>query len=61
MSDKLHDIRELNYGCEIIFACGKTTFLQGDDASSLMDEIEKCETELQIHNILDEYSVLIEE
>jgi hypothetical protein len=58
---KLHDLKDYGYGCEIIFSSGKTVFLQGDDASNLVDEIDCCETEIQMHNILDEYEVLVNE
>jgi hypothetical protein len=58
---KYHDIRDLKYGAEIIFNNGKTAFMQGTDAGQLLDEIDKCETAEQIHNILEEYIVLIEE
>lgn len=58
---KLHDLREHRWGCEILFATGETIFLQGEDASSLIDEVDKCETHEQIHSVLTEYEVLISE
>jgi hypothetical protein len=59
--EKLHDLKEHRWGCEILFATGETVFLQGEDAFNLVDEIDKCETHEQIHNILCEYEVLINE
>jgi hypothetical protein len=58
---KLHDFLELKYGGEIIFATGERIFLQGEDEESLRHEIEECETAQQVHDILVEYEVLIEE
>lgn len=61
MSAKLHDLKDYGYGCEIIFSCGKTAWLQGDEANDLVKEIDACETHEQIHNILSEYEVLIQD
>lgn len=61
MNNKFHDLNETRYGCEILFAQGGSVFLQGDDASRLIEEIEVCETPEAMHAILDEYTVLIEE
>jgi hypothetical protein len=43
------------YGGVITAPDGRTCFLQGDEANQLDDELEKCETEDQIQNLLSGY------
>ena len=58
---KGYDYSEDRYGLTLHFPNGKTTFLQGDDASELQDQLEACETQEQIDMIISEYEVLVEE
>lgn len=50
----------LGYGLTITAPCGKDIFLQGDEASELYDQLEACETDQQVQDILGEYGVLLE-
>ncbi len=43
------------YGGTIEFEDGQTVWLQGDDANSLDDQVEKCETQQQQDDLLDAY------
>ena len=50
----------LGYGLTITAPCGKDIFLQGDEASQLHDELEACETDEQLQDMLGEYDVLFD-
>ena len=47
-------------GLEITFDGGKSVFLQGEEGSTLHDELEACETGEQADALMSEYSVLLE-
>ncbi len=47
-------------GLEITFDGGKSVFLQGDEGSTMHDELEACETGEQADALMSEYLVLLE-
>jgi len=47
-------------GLEITFDGGKSVFLQGEEGSTMHDQLEACETGEQADALMSEYSVLLE-
>jgi len=52
---------QTRYGVEIYSDDGRDCFLQGEDASQLLDDLEKCRTDEQEQQILSEYDHIMED
>lgn len=45
-------------GIEITFNSGASAFIQGEEGSELYDKLCGCDTDEQVDNVINEYSVL---
>ena len=48
-------------GLEITFNSGASAFIQGEEGSELYDKLCACDTDEQVDNVINEYSVLEED
>jgi hypothetical protein len=51
----------LGYGLLLKFGGNRTVFMQGDEASDLHDELEKCENSEELELLMSDYEELAEE
>lgn len=49
------------FGLEITFNSGASAFIQGEEGSELYDKLCGCDTDEQVDNVINEYSVLEED